>query len=212
MDPNPYQSPQQPPAVPPPVDPQWRVFAPRRRRRFIATDRPTAVTVICVLQLVLIPLQMIVLVATDSVALIIAGIQQVGLSPGIVLSTVLACWGLGMFSAMGMLSGAKWGWWAGAFFYAYSILRTFAGLVHLGLLAQRHFLDSQVLAINVLWLVVRIPVMLLILILFFSDDFLAYFERSQERKYRAATGIVIAAVLVQAAEIGVLWLMRTTSA
>ena len=174
----------------------------------MAADRPTVVTVICVLQLVFIPLQIIVLMGT-SMDLIIDGIRRIGFSPGITLGIALASWGLGMISALGMLSGAKWGWWSGAFFYAYSILRTIFGLVHLELLYQRSFLDSQTLTFNFLWLFIRIPVMAVILVLFFTDDFLAYFQRSPERRYRAATGIAIAALLAQAAEIGVLFLMRT---
>ena len=191
-----------------PLDPQWRTFAPRRRRPVVAAERPTVVTAICVLQLVFIPLQMVLLFAT-SMDLIVAGIQRIGLSPGIVLGVGLASWGWGMISALGMLSGAKWGWWSGAFFYAYSILRTLFGLVHLGLLARQDFLDSRTLTFNVLWLVIRIPVLALILILFFTDDFLAYFERSRERRYRAAAGIVVAAVVAEAAEIGVLLLTRS---
>ncbi len=36
-----------------------------------------------------------------------------------------------------------------------------------------------------------------------------YFQRSREQKYLAATGIAVAAVIVEAAEIGVLLLTRT---
>ena len=162
-----------------PLDAQWRALAPQRpRRQVVAADRPTVVTVICVLQLVCIPLQMLILFGT-SVELIIAGIQLIGLSPGIVLGIALASWGLGMISALGMWSGAKWGWWSGAFFYVYSILRTLFSLVQLGLLARHNFLDSHTLTFNVLWLVARIPVLALILILFFTDDFLAYFEAAR---------------------------------
>ena len=153
---NPYQSPQSPPDGPESLDPQWRVFAPRRRRPVVVVERPAVVTVICVLQLVFIPLQIILLFAT-SMEMIIEGIRAIGFSPGILLGFVLASWALGMISALGMLSGAKWGWWAGAFFYAYSILRTFFALAHLGRLAQHNFIGGPLLTFNVLWLVIRIP-------------------------------------------------------
>ena len=208
MDQNPFRSPQSPPDGPASLDPQWRAFAPRRRpRQLVALERPTAVTVIAVLQLLFIPLQMLLTLGT-STDLIVDRLQQVGLSPGIVLGVVFASWTLGMASALGMWSGARWGWWSGAFFYASSLLHTLLGLVYLGVLAQRNLLDHRLLTINALWLVVRIPVMALILILFFSDDFLAYFACRSERKHGAAAGIAAAAVAAVAAEIGVLWLMR----
>ena len=59
------------------------------------------------------------------------GLNQLGLSPILLITAYLFLFGLATLSGIGMWRGRWWGWHLGAFYYLYSIARNAGALVHL---------------------------------------------------------------------------------
>jgi len=104
-----------------------------------------------------------------------------------------------------MLGGSAWSWWLGTFFQIYIVLNYILETVLLRLFASDLLRLS---AGDFFFMSVRIPIMLMFFVYFFTDEVLAYFGRSQERKLTAFVTIVLAAILMEAVELGLICLVR----
>ena len=123
---NPYQSPKaasDPKARQQSVDPQWRGFGQRPKRRMISFERPIGVTISCVINFIAIFVFLIVFMCVDSARFMVY-LGRWELCPGIYLVDLFAICVLGMATVFGMWEGAKWSWWTMTFLHIYCFLDT----------------------------------------------------------------------------------------
>jgi hypothetical protein len=101
----------------------------------VQENRPKGISILAVLHigggilgLLVTPLLAIKLVTGSGIP---EGLNQIGLSPILLIAAYLFLFALEASSGIGMWRGKWWGWHLGAFYYLYSIARNAGALVHL---------------------------------------------------------------------------------
>ncbi len=175
MSQSPFQSPQTsstPLKRPQKVDLQWQAFGQRRKRRFVSLDRPPWVTRACIFQLVVVPVVMFRLIGSNLNG-IINVLTALHISAGAYLCSFLFFCVVGIVSGLAMLGGSPWSWWLGTFFQIYIVLNYILETVLLRLFAP----DLLRLSVGDFFFIsVRIPIMLMFFVYFFTDDVFGVFR------------------------------------
>jgi hypothetical protein len=127
-------------------------------------------------------------------------VRAMGYSPLMFLVAATALAVFGSASAIGLWTGARWGWWLGAFYCMYAVFRHLSAL---WLIASGLGLE---LATFAPLYIVRAIVALLCFLYFFRANVLAFFGLARLRKLRAAAILVglciaVTTVLTLAAEL-----------
>ena len=181
------------------VDPQWRGFAVRHKRRAISLERPIGVTIACAVNVILPIAFLLLFMCVDSARLLV--ILGRGMTcPGIYLANIIVVSAALMGCCFGMWEGAKWSWWMMTFLQLYVLLDTTIGEAILSSVfpsqsapfASRNvFLFARGVGNSALWI-----------LYFFTDDVLAFFQQPQERKLMRGAWIGLAAGIAIAVKTG----------
>ena len=208
MDINPYQSPEQSSSAQPAQSPQWNVFAQRRPQKVVQLERPTGVTLLCLVQVASIALQFVVSFGVLLPGLLFAlRVLRIPIGPYLVM--VLMSWVFGLVAAGGMWEGKRWGWWCGAFYCAHNIWHSIFDIGQVIMLMHSQELAGRPEGLGyAIGFTIRIPILALIFTYFFSPNFLAYVGRAPERRGSTAAWLLGLAAAEQLLQIGLLWLLH----
>lgn len=109
--------------------------APERER--LKPDRPLGVSILAVLHLIggigLFFAQFLLWSRLDAMQ---QPMETIGIPPVVLLAGVMFLSLLALASGIGLWTGARWGWWAAAFYYVYGIFRNGAALLTLAQFAE----------------------------------------------------------------------------
>lgn len=110
--------------------------------------------------------------------------QAIGVPPILLLVAVMFLSLLAIASGIGMWTGARWGWWAAAFYYIYSIFRNAAALITVAQLAE-HIEGARSPGYYVVKHTGRIIVHALILLYLMKGNVLEFFDLRSLNKAKA---------------------------
>lgn len=154
-------------------------------------DRPTGVTILAVLHLIggvlLLFGQVVLLANLDRVS---QGLDAVGIPPALLVMGVMLLAGIALVSGIGMWLGTRWGWWCAAFYYVYSVARHANAFVMVSDLADGLEGGSRGPGYYYAKFGGRVVIHLLLLLYFFKDNVVEYFEVQDQHKGKAI-GILI---------------------
>ena len=154
-------------------------------------DRPTGVTILSVLHLIggvlLLAGQVMLLVNLDRVS---QGLDAVGIPPVLLVMGVMLLAGIALASGIGMWLGTRWGWWCAAFYYVYSIARNANAFLMISDLTDGLEGGSRGPGYYYAKFGGSVVIHLLLLLYFFKDNVLEYFETQDVHKGKAI-GILI---------------------
>ena len=167
------------------------------------SNQPTGVTILAVLHLIggiLLFVMQFALIANMADAA--TALQTIGMSPYLLIAGVMFLSVITIGSGAGMIVGAKWGWWLGAFYYVYSIFRN--GSAILGVISLADQIEDGTRGVNHYLFKhgARIVVNALLLLYFFKENVLEYFNLSSVSKVKAVclmVGICVAIGVVTTA-------------
>ncbi|MHC4876534.1 MAG: hypothetical protein ACYTGL_08545, partial [Planctomycetota bacterium] len=151
----------------------------------------TGVTILAVLHLVggvlLLVGQVMLLANLDRVS---QGLNGVGIPPALLVMGVMLLAGIALASGVGMWLGTRWGWWCAAFYYVYSVARNANAFLMVSDLADGLEGGSRGPGYYYAKFGGRVVIHLLLLLYFFKDNVLEYFEAQDQHKGKAI-GILI---------------------
>jgi hypothetical protein len=198
---NPYQSPKTTTARKAGkqnIDPQWRGFIQRKKRRQVLLDRPLGITISCVANF-LFPLALFIVFLSVDSARLLYFLRLNELSPNIYIINLLAICAVAMVTAVGMWDGAKWTWWTMTFLLFYCLLDTLSGMA----LRSIFFLQSKRLALrDVLHFARGVGYSSLWILYFFTDNVLAFFQQRRDRKLLMGSCVFLASGIATVVRIG----------
>jgi hypothetical protein len=119
--------------------------------------------------------------------------ERAGLSLALVVIAGLVCGALGLASAYGMWTGARWGWWLSSWYYVTDGVGHTLALASTPLQFRR--LDADALTEFLVKHCVRLLISLLLVLYFFRRNVLRFFGLESLKKWKAV-GILIGLSLV----------------
>ena len=117
-------------------------------------------------------------------------LAEIGLSMPILIAGMIVLTVLSIGSALGMMSGAVWGWYLGSFYYAYAIVRNISALVVVSRFGDEIAEDSNSSPETVVFdyhakFIIRLSVSLLIYLYFFRSNVREFFGLGEKKKWKA---------------------------
>ena len=153
-------------------------------------DRPTGVTILSVLHWIggalLLAGQVMLLTSLVRVS---PALDAIGIPPALLVMSIMLLAGIALASSVGMWIGTRWGWWCAAFYYVYGVARNTNALVLISDFADERG-GAQSSDDYYAKFGGRVIAYLLLLLYFFKDNVLEYFEMPNLNKGKAL-GILI---------------------
>lgn len=97
---------------------------------------------------------------------------------------------LSLATGVGLWKGTRWGWWVGAFYYAYAIARNLSALIMTSDMADEFADERRGIAYYLVKHSVRIAIHFLILLYFFKGNVREYFGVSDVSKREALIKLI----------------------
>lgn len=167
-------------------------------------DRPTGVTILSVLHLIggvlLLIGQVMLLANLDRVS---QGLDAVGIPPALLVMGVMLLAGIALASGIGMWIGTRWGWWCAVFYYVYSVARNANAFLMISDLADGLDGGSRGPGYYYAKCGGRVVIHLLLLMYFFKDNVLEYFETEDVHKGKAIGILILVTAVVFALSFGI---------
>jgi hypothetical protein len=164
---------------------QWDRLAKGHDRNLVSLERPVAVTIACVSN-VIVAIVMIALVLALDNARFKNWFAANEISPTVYFASLYVIAVFSLVSAFGMWEGARWGWWIMMILQVYCFVDIVGGMIMNATLLRSSVEQmsnpirfAKDAAYSALWF-----------LYFFTDAVLAYFQCSQKRKVLVALGVI----------------------
>lgn len=122
--------------------------------------------------------------------------QAIGIPPILLLVAIMFLSLLGIASGVGMWTGARWGWWAAAFYYIYGIFRNASALLALAEWAEHLEGSARGPGYYLVKHSGRIVVHALILLYLMKGNVLEFFDQESLNKAKALGSLVAICALI----------------
>ncbi|HLD35603.1 MAG TPA: hypothetical protein VJC37_02690 [Planctomycetota bacterium] len=103
---------------------------------------------------------------------------------------------LALVSGIGMMIGEKWGWWIGALYYVYSVVRNVHALITMPGLAEDIGEPAKGLEYHYFKHGARILSHVLLLLYFFRGSVLEYFGLKQQSRIKTVFILIVSALVI----------------
>jgi hypothetical protein len=181
---------------------QWNMLAKGHDRKLVSFQRPVAVTIACAYN-VFFAILMIVLVLVLDNANFKTWFAANEISPSVYFANLYVVAVLLMVATFGMWEGATWSWWLMVILQVYTFVDVVGGLI----LNSTIIRSSVQQMSNPIRFAKDAAVSSLWFLYFFTNDVLAFFQRSQERKLLIACGVLLLGALLAGIKLAIaIWL------
>ena len=164
---------------------QWGALARGHDRTFVTFQRPIGVTIACVTNAFIAVILVVLVLVLDN-AKFTDWFAADEISPSVYFANLYIFAVFVLIAVFGMWEAAKWSWWLMVVLQVYSVVDVVGGMILNSIYIRpsveqmsHPFRFVKDLVVSALWF-----------LYFFTDHVLAYFQRSQERKFLIGCGVV----------------------